>query len=181
MFEKMKGRLFKAAIVACFQLVLAAQSGGPDQTDFSGTWVLNSDQSDTMSPGGVDGGGGMGGRGGMGGPGGQGMTLVISQDGDLLSVSQEGGQGGGFKFSLEPGAGPQEVSTGMGGMTVEANWDGRKLIVRQIQDRDTPRGAMKIEQDQTWELSADGQTLVQKIKMKTPRGDRNLTLVFDKQ
>ena len=160
MFEKMKGMLFQAAIVACFQLVLAAQSGGPDQTDFSGTWVLNSAQSDTVSPG------------GMGGPGGQGMTLVISQ---------EGGQGGGFEFSLEPGAGPQEVSTGMGGMTVEANWDGRKLIVRQIQDRDTPRGAMKIEQDQTWELSADGQTLVQKIKMKTPRGDRNLTLVFDKQ
>ncbi len=175
MFEKMKGRLFKAAIVACFQLVLAAQSGGPDQTDFSGTWVLNSDQSEPVSPGGMDGGGG------MGGPGGQGMTLVISQDGDLLSVSQEGGQGGGFEFSLETGAGPQEVSTGMGGMTVEANWDGGTLIVHQIQDRDTPRGTMKIEQDQTWELSADGQTLVQKIKMKTPRGDRNLTLVFDKQ
>ena len=66
-------------------------------------------------------------------------------------------------------------------MTVEANWDGGTLIVHQIQDRDTPRGTMKIEQDQTWELSADGQTLVQKIKMKTPRGDRNLTLVFDKQ
>ncbi len=177
MFEKMKGRLFKAAIMACFQLVLAAQSGGPDQTDFSGTWVLNSDQSEPMSPGGMDGGGG------MGGPGGQGMTLVISQDGDLLSVSQEGGQGGGFEFSLETGAGPQEVSTGMGGMTVEANWDGGTLIVHQIQDRDTPRGTMKIEQDQTWEFSADGQTLVQKIKMKTPRGDRTLTLtlVFDKQ
>ena len=55
MFEKMKGMLFKAAIVACFQLVLAAQSGGLDQTDFSGTWILNSDKSDTVSPGGMGG------------------------------------------------------------------------------------------------------------------------------
>ena len=39
---------------------------------------------------------------------------------------------------------------------------------------------MKIEQDQIWELSADGQTLTQRIKVKTPRGDRDLTLVFEK-
>jgi hypothetical protein len=66
-------------------------------------------------------------------------------------------------------------------MTVEANWDGDSLIVNRIQDMDTPRGTMKIEQDQTWTLSADGRTLTQEIKIKTPRGDRDLTLVFDKQ
>ena len=188
MFKKIKGTLLMAAIVACFNPALAVQSVDAEQTDFSGTWVLDADKSDIPEPGsGRSGPGGRGGPGVRGGPGGmgdqgsQGMTLVIFQVGDFLNLSQEGGQGGGFEISLEPGAGTQEVSTARGGMTVEANWDGGNLMVHQIQDMDTPRGTMKIEQDQTWELSADGQTLTQKIKVQTPRGDRNLTLVFDKQ
>lgn len=54
-------------------------------------------------------------------------------------------------------------------------------MVEQSQERQTPRGSMTIEQQQTWSLSEDGNTLIQRVKLKTPRGDFDMNLVFDRQ
>jgi len=82
---------------------------------------------------------------------------------------------------LTPGEGPQEVSTPGGAATVEAWWEGRELVVEQSQERQTPRGSMTIEQQQIWSLSEDRDTLIQRVKLKTPRGDFDMNLVFDRQ
>ncbi len=166
-------------IVAVFvNLALAVSAQEEASTDFSGTWKLNPQESDSMP------GMGRGRRGGGGGGSSQSreMTMVISQEGNVVNIAREGGpQGGQMEMALIPGEGPQEVSIGGGTATVQAWWEGRELVVEQSQERQTSRGSMTIEQQQTWSLSEDGNTLTQRVKLKTPRGDFDMNLVFDRQ
>ncbi len=193
-FVMVRRMLLFFIVTAIVNLAWAVPAQETGHTDFSGTWALNLEESDSMP--GMGGGrrGGMGGgrRGGGGrGGGGRGggetsqnreVTLVISQESDLLNIVREGGpQGGQMEMVLTPGGEPQEISTPGGTATVSAWWEESQLIVQQIQERQTPRGNMTIEQEQRWELSEDGNTLIQRIKMKTPRGEMDLTLVFDRQ
>ena len=198
MFQK---RIRVALILAVSGIMAAATAGAVHGPDFSGTWVLNADESEMPGPpgggGGTDGGGrppggddqrGQGGRGGRGGRGGMGRgmggqisRMTITQQDDQLTIVAEGPQGGSREQVLKPGAGPQEVSTPRGDATVEANWEDHKLVVTRVSVRETPRGEMKIEQNQSWELSEDGQTLTQLQEIKTPRGTFNMKLVFDRE
>ena len=192
-------------------LVLTWVGPGPhaaEAPDFSGNWILNEDKSEMPSfgggrgrgrDGGRDGGfrgggrggggrgeGGRGGgvRGGRGGGRGRAMVpsrLSVQQDGDTLTVVQEGGRGGSREITLKPGAGRQEVSSFRGVATVEAKWKGSKLEIKQAQERETPRGNLKIEQITLWSLSNGGKTLTTKVTLRTPRGDMDHTLVFEKE
>ena len=163
MFQK---RTRVALILAVSGIMAAATAAAVQGPDFSGTWVLNADES---------------GRGGMGrGMGGQISRMTITQQDGQLTIVAEGPQGSREQV-LKPGAGPQEVSTPRGDATVEANWEDHKLVVTRVSLRETPRGEMKIEQNQSWELSEDGQTLTQLQEIKTPRGTFNMKLVFDRE
>ena len=173
-----KRRLLVLIVAVSVNLVLAVPAQESEKTDFSGTWKLNPEKSDSMP------GMGRGGRGGGGSGGGEGsqsreMTMVISQEDHVLNILREGGQGQ-MEMALTPGEGPQEISTPGGDATVEAWWQGRDLVVGQVQQRQSPRGSMTIEQEQTWSLSEDGNTLTQRVKIKTPRGDFDMNLVFDR-
>lgn len=172
-------RLLLFLMTAAFvNLSLAVPVQEDTVTDFSGTWKLNPEKSDSMPGRGRRGGGGGGGESNQS----REMTMVISQEDNVLSILREGGpQGGPMEMVLTPGKGPQEVSTPGGAATVEAWWEGRELVVEQSQERQTPRGSMTIEQQQTWSLSEDGNTLIQRVKLKTPRGDFDMNLVFDRQ
>ncbi len=163
---------------AFVNLALAVPAQEDVSTDFSGTWKLNPEESDSMPGRGRRGGGGGGGESNQS----REMTMVISQEDNVLNILREGGpQGGQMEMVLAPGEGPQEVSTPGGAATVEAWWEGRELVVEQSQERQTPRGNMTIEQQQTWSLSEDGNTLIQRVKVKTPRGDFDMNLVFDRR
>ncbi len=175
-------------IVAVFvNLALAVSAQEEASTDFSGTWKLNPEESDSKPGMGRPSGMGRGRRGGGDRGGGESsqsreMTMVVSQEGNVVNIAREGGpQGGQMEMALIPGEGPQEVSIGGGTATVQAWWEGRELVVEQSQERQTSRGSMTIEQQQTWSLSEDGNTLTQRVKLKTPRGDFDMNLVFDRQ
>lgn len=184
MFVIVKKMLLFLIVAVFVNLALAVSAQEEASTDFSGTWKLNPQESDSM-PG--MGRGGRGRRSGGGRGGGESnqsreMTMVISQEGNVVNILREGGpQGGQMEMALTPGGGAQEISTPGGAATVEAWWEGRELVVEQIQERQTPRGSMTIEQQQTWSLSEDGRTLTQRVKLKTPRGDFDMSLVFDRQ
>ena len=168
-------------VAVSVNLVLAGVAQEAEQTDFSGTWKLNSEESDSMPMGRGGMGGGPGGGGGESGQSRE-MTMVISQERNVLNILRKGGaQGGQMEMALTPGEGPQEISTPGGAATVEAWWQGRELVVDQVQERQTSRGSMTIEQTQTWSLSEDGNTLIQRVKLKTPRGNFEMNLVFDRQ
>jgi len=178
---RVKRNLLFLMVAVFVNLALAAPVQEEAPTDFSGTWKLNPENSDSL-PGMGRGGRGGGGRGGGESSQSQEMTMVVSQEDNVLNILREGGpQGGQMEMALTPGEGPQEVSIGGGTATVQAWWEGRELVVEQIQERQTPRGSMTIEQQQIWGLSEDGSTLTQRVKMKTPRGDFDMNLVFDRQ
>jgi len=159
---------------AFVNLALAVPAQEDVSTDFSGSWKLNPEESDSMP--------GRGRRGGGESNQSLEMTMVISQEDNVLNILREGGpQGGQMEMVLAPGEGPQEVSTPGGAAIVEAWWEGRELVVEQSQERQTPRGNMTIEQQQTWSLSEDGNTLIQRVKVKTPRGEFDMNLVFDRR
>ena len=176
-----KKMLLFLTVAVFVNLALAIPAQEAEPTDFSGTWKLNPENSDAM-PGMGRGGMGGGGRGGGEGSQRREMTMVVSQEGNVVKIAREGGpQGGQMEMALIPGEGPQEVSIGGGTATVQAWWEGRELVVQQIQERQPPRGSMTIEQQQIWSLSEDGNTLTQRVKLKTPRGDFDMNLVFDRQ
>ena len=191
-----------ATVLALFWM--GAESLAAQAPDFSGNWILNEDKSEMPSfgrgrGGGRDGGFRGGGRGGGRGDGGREggfrggrrgggrgaamapPRLSVQQDNDTLTVVQEGRRGQSREMTLKPGAGPQEVSSFMGVGTVEAKWKGSELEVKQVQERETPRGNFKIEQKTRWKLSDDGRTLTTKVTLKTPRGDMDHTLVYNKE
>jgi hypothetical protein len=169
-----KRMLLLLMTTAFLNLALAVPAQEDVSTDFSGTWKLNPEESDSMP--------GRGRRGGGESNQSREMTMVISQEDNVLNILREGGpQGGQMEMVLAPGEGPQEVSTPGGAATVEAWWEGRELVVEQSQERQTPRGNMTIEQQQIWSLSEDGNTLIQRVKVKTPRGDFDMNLVFDRK
>lgn len=186
-------------------LWMGTESLAAQAPDFSGNWILNEDKSEMPRFGRGRGGGRDGGfRGGGRGGGGRGdggreggfrggrrgggrgaamapSRLSVQQDSDTLTVVHEGRRGQSREMTLKPGAGAQEVSSFMGVGTVEAKWKGSELEVKQVQERETPRGNFKIEQKTRWSLSDDGRTLTTKVMLKTPRGDMDHTLVYDKE
>ncbi len=104
-------------IVAVFvNLALAVSAQEEASTDFSGTWKLNPQESDSM-PGMGRGGMGRGRRGGGDRGGGESsqsreMTMVVSQEGNVVKILREGGpQGGQTEMALTPGGGAQVFST----------------------------------------------------------------------
>ncbi len=177
--------------------------------NLTGDWTLNEDKSE-LPRFGRGGGGGRGGgrdggfRGGGRGGGGRGdggreggfrggrrgggrgggmmpSRISVRSDGDALIFVHEGGRGGSREITLKPGSGAQEVSTPRGTATIEAKWKGSALEVKQIQERETPRGNFRIEQKTRWSLADDGKTLTASVTLRTPRGDMDHTLVYDKE
>lgn len=102
-------RLLLFLMTAAFvNLSLAVPVQEDAVTDFSGTWKLNPEKSDSMPGRGRRGGGGGGGESNQS----REITMVISQEDNVLSILREGGpQGGPMEMVLTPGKGPQEVST----------------------------------------------------------------------
>ena len=178
---------------------LTTQVAAADRPDFSGTWVLNEEESDAppefggpgrgrgVGPGGPPGGGrGPGGGGGSGRwrrPGGSLYSkMIIKQDGKGLDLLPAGESADGQpELSLVIGTGPEDVETPRGRLTQEARWEDSDLVIHQLRDRETPRGTMTIEQQQRWTLSEDGKKLTQEIKTRTPMRDFELFRVFDKE
>ena len=194
--------LFAAVLV----LIWAGTYSRAEETpNFTGDWTLNEGKSE-MPRFGRGGGGGRGGgrdggfRGGGRGGGGRGdggreggfrggrrgggmlpSRISVHHDDDTLIFVQEGGRGGSREITLKPGAGAQEVSSPRGTGTIEAKWKGSALEVKQIQERETPRGSFRIEQKTRWSLADDGNTLTAAVTLRTPRGDMDHTLVYDKE
>lgn len=131
-------RMLLFLFVAVFvNLALAVPAQEAEQTDFSGTWRLNPEESDSMPGLGRPLGMGRGRRGGGGRAEDEGsqsreMTMVISQEGNVLNIFREGEPQG-----CADGNGPHPWG---GTATVEAWWQGRERVVQKIQERQTPAG-----------------------------------------
>ena len=158
----MKRNIVLLTVLAMASMPVVAFTETADNTDYSGTWVLNLDESNK-------GGGRRGGR--------MITKMVVSHDLNTIKVASEGQS----ELTLKPDAGPKDVEMGRGMAKLESKWDGANLVVTRVQTLETRRGSFTVEQVVLWELSEDGNTLTQRITLKSPRGDIQRTLVYDKQ
>jgi hypothetical protein len=114
-------------------------------------------------------------------------NMTVTQDKNILSIERTITNREGQKISINIkynlDGKPSENVAGRGKATSVASWsaDGKKLSIntKSLMERD----GQKIEMTNVdvWELSADGKTLTVNTTAKTPRGERKVTLVYDKQ
>ena len=164
---------FLQRVVFVTVLTLSFSSLGlADQKDLSGTWVPIKEKSDSLSR--------QAGQSGMGG-----LTLTISKRAEELIFVRRGGQSRNRRVVLKPGAGPMEVTgqgtTGALEVVWEARWEGDTLVVDRTQMISSQRGQGQLKQEQRYQLSADGNTLTQKVKTNRQGRDSQFTVVYDRQ
>lgn len=140
--------------------------------DFSGTWKLDTDQSQIAA--GRGGGGRRGGRGG-----GTPDALVITQTAAELTIEESrGDQSRTLTYTLE---GESSIPGGRGGdMTITSHWDGAMLVSEGSREVSFGGGGMTIETKEVRSLSADGQTLTVAVTRTTPQGANTNTFVYAK-
>ena len=114
-------------------------------------------------------------------------NMTVTQDKNILTIertitNREGQKMSvNIKYNLD--GKPSENVAGRGKATSVASWsaDGKKLSIntKSLMERDGQR--IEMTNVDVWELSADGKTLTVNTTAKTPRGERKVTLVYDKQ
>jgi len=163
-------------LTAALAFAIATQPLAQAKPDFSGTWTLDLDKSETGGPSGGGPGGARPGRG-------QGFPLdarfVVKQSASELSIDQQvGGNSTVTTFKLD---GSESVNTGMRGGQVKskARWDGNRLIVESTQTLNTPDGERSLDTKEIRSLAPDGTMVVERTTV-TPRGTRTQKLVFKK-
>lgn len=167
--------MHKVGMTLAIAVVAATIALAQAKPDFSGTWTLDLDKSETGGP-----------AGGPGGdrPGrGQGFPpdakFVVKQTASELSIDQQvGGNSTVTTFKLD---GSESVNTGMRGGQVKskARWDGSRLIVESTQTLNTPDGERSLDTKEIRSLAPDGTMIVERTTV-TPRGMRTQKLVFKK-
>jgi hypothetical protein len=140
----------RVGIIGAAIFAVAAVAFAQTKPDFSGSWTLDADASQTAAPpaggapaGAPGGGGGGGGRGG-GGP------MTVKQTATELTVERAGRGGGAPVATVYKLDGtPSTVTMGQGQATVSAKWDGSKLVINTKRDMN----GTAVETVETWSLA----------------------------
>lgn len=147
------------------------------KVNFSGTWVLDKSKSDVSQFMGVSEDMEKGQN--------TSMTMVVEQQGTNLTVIRTLKTQGEERKEIHTHKidGNATTNTGFRGETVVARafWEGDKLVVLSTR---TMRVLMKdtsAESRGVWSLSPDGKTLMITAQVNSPRGERRVKAVFDKQ
>lgn len=162
-------RLTVAAFAA---LSLLAGPASAQKPDFSGTWKLNTEKSDSMAPprGGSAGAGGGQRPGGIGGMRPTEFFITHSDSGDrtmLLTYYLDG------RESKNPGMRGNE-------MTTTSTWVDNTIVTTGENTFTTPMGEMTIKSHEVRSMSDDGKTLTIVSTATTPRGEMTRKTVYDK-
>jgi len=163
-----KVTIFFVAFCLSFSLNSIAQSG---KVKFAGNWKMNEAKSVL----------------GEGPQRGASKTLAVVQDGTTLSVERVnmGREGKEMKntskYTLD--GKPGENTTGRGTSTSVATWsaDGKVLTITTTAVFERQGQKTEMKSIETWKLDATGKVITIDSNSSSPRGERKLTLVYDKQ
>jgi hypothetical protein len=183
-FKHMKSRVKKnriAALVAVMAVTVMTlnMNGQGSKVNFSGSWVLNAEKSNSGQEAGQ--GQGQGQR--MGGFGGD---FTAKHESNLLTVerTREGRDGTSRttvnKYTLD---GKESInSTGRGESKSVATWsaDGKKLTIKTSRTMDMNGESRTMVSTEEWSLT-DAKTLTVITTMATPNGERKATAVYNKK
>ncbi len=179
----------KNFLLACLSLVIfaVAVSAQDKMADYSGTWALDVSKSKLDERMRVES-----------------MTLTVAQTDKDITVTSEtkrpappvdASQGGGGRpsgmgggdgttvYGLDGKETTSEVDGLMGKtpVTLKAKSEGGKLNLSKASSFSGPMGEMTMTTKETWELAADGKSLMVTREQSTPRGATSSTLVFSKK
>ncbi len=168
-----------ARTLSALGLVLLASSLAFAQgtANFSGTWMLDKSKSDLPK---------------RQRPGGEtaqqrdvSVKLMVEQQGSTLKVTRTfSGPNREMSRTLTFNTAGQETteSTPRGGSIVsKASWEGDKLVITSTGTVTGRRGDRKVERKEMWSLSPDGKTLTIQDTVQSPRGERTMKRVYNKQ
>ncbi len=150
--------------------------------DFSGTWKLNTEKSDSIPARPAGGGGGGQRPGGMGGGMG-GMRpseLFITHSDSKMVIEQKMAERTTLlTYYLD---GRDSKNAGMRGaeMTTKSTWVENTIVTDGENTFTTPMGEMKIKTREVRSMSDDGKTMTIVSTVTSPRGDMTRTTVYDK-
>ena len=174
----------RSAIAAALLLVPATALVA-QKPDFSGSWKLNPQMSDSMPMGGArpDGAGGPGAGRGPGGRGGMGPAgeMFITQLTSRMMIEQKiGEQSRTMSYHLD---GTESKNPGMMGrdFVTTTVWVENTLVTKGKNTFTTPMGEMTIETNEVRSLSADSKTMTVVLTTVSPRGTMTRKVVYDKQ
>jgi hypothetical protein len=155
MLKKTALTIFVTAIVS--SLLLSAPPA------YSGKWVLNKDQSQVRTRDGVT----------------PDLTLTVEQTADSMKIKQESSSEWMTRdYTVQLNGQTQEVP-GRGGRTakVTPKWEGDTLVLTTV--REGQQGSMT--STEQWSLSPDGHTLTITSKTRSPRGEFESRMVYEKK
>jgi len=168
MMKRQSVLVYALLILVALDLGVAAAA----KADFSGTWVLDAAQSESV-------------------PSGMEQTMTIAQAGDKLDVDLKikGPQGErALKYSYElNGKQTEFTAEGPQGATSKAKrtaaWsaDGNSIEVKEEIPVQTPEGPDTVYDTRKWTLAADGKSLTIERKTITPTGTQQNKRVFVKK
>jgi|ERR1041385_3448481 hypothetical protein len=154
-------------IIATIFVISVCMTVASAKTDFSGTWIMDKNNSEGLPPG-MD------------------QTMTVVQTGDKLLletklITQEGEQVVSDMYMLDgkeaeftPKA--PNGQTGKGKRT--SKWTADGIEVHETSTFDGPEGAVSVQMDRTWTLSADSKTLKIDITVEGPNGKQQVRRTF---
>ena len=137
--------------------------------DFSGTWMLNKEKSEL----------GEGGGSRMAS-----LKLVVTQSDKTIKIeSTSEGRDGQERVRTQDLTldGKQVTTSNDRGETVSsAKMDGETLMITTLRKMERNGESFEFTTDQKWQLTSD-KVLTMEVKSESPRGERQLKLVYDKK
>jgi hypothetical protein len=159
--------------MSLFLCAVALCAWAQNKTNFSGKWELDRARSVGVRPNVVS------------------QVMTVTQDGDALKAEtkvtlQQGEQTvtddlklDGKEYNFTP-QGPQGP-TGTGKRKSEWLPDGKKILVTEVTQQDTPQGKAETTITRKWSLSPDGLTLTIDFYVDTPRISYEMKRIFIKK
>jgi len=160
----------RGMIMLCSLLIIPALSFAAGNTDFTGEWALNNEKSEL-------------GEGRFFSP----LRMAVKQESETITIDRTTtGRNGDERTrsqTLTMDGKENKMENERRSSTTIVTWseDGSVLTIKADSEFSRQGEVMKIQSEEIWTLEEDGKILKIQSSMSTPRGDRAVTLVYDKK
>ena len=151
-------------------LLIPTTSFAGEKTDFTGEWTLNEDKSDLGE-----------------GRAFAAFKLAIKQDGNTITIERtRTGRDGEERtssetFTLDGKENINESERGSSNAVLTWSDDGNTLTIKSKREFNRQGETFEINSTEVWTLAEDGKTLKIQSDISSPRGERSVSLIYEKK
>jgi len=154
----------------CSLLLIPAASFAGEKTDFTGEWTLNEDKSD-LGEGGAF----------------AAFKIAVKQEGNTISIERtRTGRDGEERtnsqtLTLDGKENINENERGSSNSVLTWSDDGTTLTIKSKREFDRQGETFEMNSTEVWTLTEDGKILKIQSEMSSSRGERSVSLVYEKK